>query len=199
MIDVVKLDRLAVMASVDVVAAVTAADLRRPTPCAEWTLSDLLAHMAAQHRGFAAAAAGRGGDLTAWQVRPLGLDPAAEYSAAAGEVLAAFAVDGAADTPFTLGEFSTEVTFDGRQAIGFHLVDYVVHAWDVARTIGVPLNLPDDVVRAALGVAEAVPDGPQRLEPDAAFRPRLPVPDDASPMDRVLLLLGRSPAWPAAA
>jgi uncharacterized protein (TIGR03086 family) len=195
--DMVALDRRAVRASVDVVALVTAADLRRPTPCADWTLADLLAHMTAQHHGFAAAAAGRGTDPQAWRTRPLGADPAATYAAAADEVLAAFAADGVLDARFALPEISTDVTFSGRRAIGFHLVDYVTHAWDVARALDVRLDLPDDVVHGALPVAEAVPDGPGRLVPGAAFAPRLPEPAGAGPMDRLLALLGRSPTWPA--
>jgi uncharacterized protein (TIGR03086 family) len=195
-IDLVEHNRRAVRASVDVVALVTPADLRRPTPCAGWTLADLLAHMSAQHHGFAAAAAGRGTDPQAWRTRPLGARPDATYAAAADEVIAAFGADGVLDARFALPEFSTEVTFSGRRAIGFHLVDYVVHAWDVARALDVRLDLPEDVVEAALPVAEAVPDGPGRLKPGAAFAPRLPEPPGATPMDRVLALLGRSPTWP---
>jgi uncharacterized protein (TIGR03086 family) len=194
-IDLVEQNRRAVRASVEVVARVTPADLGRPTPCAGWTLADLLAHMTAQHRGFAAAATGRGADPQAWHIRPLGADPAATYAAAAAEVIAAFAAEDVLTARFALPEFSTEVTFSGRRAIGFHLVDYVVHAWDVARALGVALDLPDDLVRAALPVAQAVPDGPERREPGAAFAPRLPVPDGAGPMDRLLLLVGRSPGW----
>jgi uncharacterized protein (TIGR03086 family) len=196
-IDVVVQNRRAVRASVEVVTPVTAADLGRPTPCAGWTLADLLAHMIAQHHGFAAAAAGRGADPRAWRIRPLGADPAATYAAAAAEVITAFAADDVLTARFALPEFSTEVTFGGRRAIGFHLLDYVVHAWDVARARGVALDLPEDLVRAALPVAEAVPDGPGRREPGAAFAPRLPVPAGAGPMDRLLLLVGRSPDWTA--
>ena len=195
--DVVELNRRAVRASVDVVALVTVADLRRPTPCAGWTLAGLLAHMTAQHHGFAAAAAGRGADPQVWRTRPLGTDPGATYAAAAGEVLAAFAAEGVLESRFALPEISTEVTFSGRRAIGFHLVDYVVHAWDVARALDVRVDLPDDVVLGALPIAEAVPDGPGRLAPGAAFAPRLPVPTGADAMDRMLALLGRSPEWPA--
>ncbi len=53
------LDARAVRASVRVVLQASAADLARPTPCADWTLAELLAHMTAQHNGFAAAAAGK--------------------------------------------------------------------------------------------------------------------------------------------
>jgi uncharacterized protein (TIGR03086 family) len=196
-IDLVAMDARAVRASVDVVARAGGADLHRPTPCTGWTLADLLAHMTAQHHGFAAAATGRGADPEAWRVRPLGPDPAATYAAAAEEVLAAFASEGVLTARFALPEFSTEATFSGRRAIGFHFVDYVVHTWDVARALNVAPDLPDDVVLAALPVAEAVPDGPGRRAPGAAFAPRRPVPPGATPMDRVLALLGRSPTWPA--
>jgi hypothetical protein len=52
-----------------------------------------------------------------------------------------------------------------------------------------------------LPVAEAVPDGERRLRPGAAFRPRLNAPAGAGAdvMDRILALLGRSPAWSAPA
>src|SRR5262245_63876582 len=91
--DVRELDALAVRATVDLVTRVTRDDLDRPTPCTGWTLADLLAHMAAQHRGFAAAAAGGGADLAVWQPRP-GDDPVPSYVAAAEQVVAAFAQEG---------------------------------------------------------------------------------------------------------
>ena len=50
------LHRIAVLQSIDVVNTVREADLVRPTPCEDWDLLDLLAHMTVQHRGFAAAA-----------------------------------------------------------------------------------------------------------------------------------------------
>src|ERR1700685_3712749 len=56
--------------------------------------------------------------------------------AAAGGVLAAFAADGVLDRAFTLPEISPERRFPAPQAIGFHFIDYVVHGWDVARSLG---------------------------------------------------------------
>src|ERR1700710_1919461 len=99
--DIRPLHRIAVLASVDVVSLVTPEDLVRPTPCAGWTLLDLLAHMTVQHRGFAAAAGGFGEDPKLWQpetVLPLvAAEPAGTYSVAAHDVLDAFADDGVAD------------------------------------------------------------------------------------------------------
>ncbi|HEX4090443.1 MAG TPA: TIGR03086 family metal-binding protein [Trebonia sp.] len=194
--DIVALDAQAVLASVDLVARVTAADLARPTPCADWTLHGLLRHMIAQHHGFAAASAGDG-DLANWMLRPLGDDPVAAYQAAAERVLDAFAADGPLEREFPLPELKLGLLFPARQAISFHFVDYVVHSWDVAATLGLPLELDQPVLDAALRVARAVPGGDFRLEPGAAFGPAVGGYDEpaASGLDRIIALLGRSPAW----
>lgn len=179
-----------------VVSGLTAEDLGRATPCADWTLGELLAHMIVQHYGFAAAAVGRGADPAVWQVCPLGDDPAADYAEAADYVLAVFAADGVLDRDFALPEISASIAFPGTHAISFHLIDYVVHGWDVARSLGTGFDPDPDLLRFAWRVARAVPDGPKRLEPGAAFRPSLPAPDGAGLLDRVLSALGRSPSWP---
>jgi uncharacterized protein (TIGR03086 family) len=191
-IDIQKLDSRAVDASVAIVAKVSVDDLARPTPCSAWTLADLLAHMTAQHNGFAAAATGAT-DLSAWAIRPLGDDPQAAYRAAAERVTAAFAADDVLSRRFALPEISTEITFEAPMAIGFHFIDYLVHAWDVAQAIGVAFTPEPDLVAAALPIARAVPDGDLRRQPGSAFAPGLGTSADAAPWDQVLAMLGRSP------
>lgn len=198
-IDVRPYHRTAVLATVDVVSGVTNADLGRPTPCAEWDLGALLAHMTIQHRGFAAAAQGHGADPTVWDVATVTdavrTDPTGTYAAAAHEVIAAFAADGVLDASFDMPEFGPGVSVPGAQAIQFHFVDYVVHGWDVARALGVPFELPGDVVRAAAPIVFAVPDGDIRTAPNAPFAPALPAADHSGDLDRMLRHLGRSPQW----
>lgn len=194
--DVRELDRRAVQASVALVSRVTAADLGQATPCADWNLGELIAHMTAQHRGFAAAAAGRGADPGVWRVPAPEGDPVPGYAAAADAVISAFAEDGVPERPFSLPEIAAGMTFPGRRAIAFHLVDYVVHGWDVARSLGsVEPELDDEVLGVALRVAQAVPGGQARLEPGAAFAPAVEEPAGASQLDRIVALLGRSPDW----
>ncbi|MET9227516.1 maleylpyruvate isomerase N-terminal domain-containing protein [Lentzea sp. NPDC003310] len=94
--------RAVVRTSVEIVSRVTAEDLDRRTPCTEWTLAGLLAHMTAQHHGFAAAARGHGADPNAWEVRSAGPD---EYGVAARDVLAAFAEPEVPHPEFNLPEF----------------------------------------------------------------------------------------------
>ena len=191
------------LASVDAVDAVNADDLARPTPCAGWNLADLLTHMTVQHHGFAAAARGHGADLDVWNpatvADAVAADPAAAYSAAANDVLDAFAADGVLDATFALPEFGPGATFPGAMAIGFHFVDYVVHGWDVARTLDSGFALPDEVVAAALPLALAVPDGEIRAVDKAPFGPAVATSGAVSDLDRILAHLGRLPAWAAAA
>lgn len=191
------LHRRVVRYSVELVRHVTAEDLTRPTPCSRWNLADLLSHMTAQHRGFAAAAAGQGHDLAHWEVHPPGSDLVAQYSAAADGVITAFAAVESPDQVFDLPEFGDVHEFPAIHAITFHFIDYVGHSWDVARSLNIPFDPDADLLEAALPVALAIPDGKSRLELGAAFGPALAAAgDDSSVLDRILLALGRSPGWP---
>ncbi|MUM16035.1 TIGR03086 family protein [Mycobacterium sp. CBMA271] len=187
--------RTAVLASAEIVSAVTPDDLHRPTPCAGWTVADLLAHMTVQHRGFAASARGTGDDLTMWDtasvVDAVRTDPAGAYRDAIDDVLDAFATDGVLDVPFALPEFGPGASFPGATAIGFHFIDYVVHGWDVARSIDVPFTLPDDVITAAIPIALAVPDGEIRATEGSPFARAVPGADGRQDLDFILRHLGR--------
>jgi uncharacterized protein (TIGR03086 family) len=188
-------DRAAVLATVELVDSLRPDDLARATPCDGWTLAELLAHMTGQQLGFAAAAGGRGSELAEWVPVPAA-DPVGSYRQACTEVLAAFQAPGMAEREFALPEIRAGRPFPAAQAISFHLIDNVVHAWDVAASLAVDCPLSPEVLDSALRIARQVPDGPERLEPGAAFAPGLPVDDgDSRPLETALLLLGRSPSW----
>jgi uncharacterized protein (TIGR03086 family) len=193
--NIVRLDAEAVRASVDVASLAGAADLAGPTPCDDWTLAELLAHMTAQHNGFAAAAAGQGADLIRWQTGAPAADPVHDYAAAAARVLKAFSAPGVLDRDFALPEINPRLPFPAEQAIGFHFVDYVVHGWDVARALGAGYDLEPGLLGAALAIARSVPDGENRRRPGAAFGPGVAVTGDGL-LDQIVAMLGRRPAWP---
>jgi uncharacterized protein (TIGR03086 family) len=168
-------------------------DLGPATPCAGWTVADLLAHCTVQQHGFARAAVGERTTVADWQPRAQP-DPVAAYRAACAEVLAAFAELDGPEAPVHLPEIAPE-PIPARVAVGFHLVDNVVHGWDLAAALGRPVALDDDVLAAALSVARAVPDDERRGQPGAPFARALTVPAGTDPRDELLLLLGRDPAW----
>ncbi len=196
MADIRELSRRTLETTVGIVAGVKPDQLGLPTPCSEWDLRALLGHMIGQHYGFAAAARGEESDPSVWAARPLGEDVAAQYAEAVREVTAAFREEGLLGRRFLLPEIHETVRFPAPTAISFHLLDYVVHGWDVARSLGVVARFDDDLVAAALAVAEQIPEGAPRLEPGALFRPSVPVSEDVSPMDRLIAMTGRSPSWP---
>ena len=191
--DAVELDRRAVEETIRIVRGWDGTDAERPTPCAGWTLTDLLAHCTVQQRGFARAARGERTTLADWAPVPAS-EPLDAYEDASKEVLAAFAALADPDAPFHLPELRQEPV-PARLAVGFHLVDNVVHAWDLAVSVGTEARFDQDVLQAALGIARAVPDDEQRDRPGAAFGHARAVPERADAFTETLLLLGRDPSW----
>lgn len=196
--DIRPLHRIAVTTSTAIVQSVNRADLHVDTPCAGWQLIDLLAHMTIQHRGFAAAAKGFGSDHTVWDAESVSEavtgNPGAVYADAAHDVLVAFADDAVLDASFALPDFGPGASFPGAVAIGFHFVDYVVHGWDVAKALGVPFDLADEVIDAALPFALLAPEGEARDVPGAPFARAVDGLSQSS-LDKILRYLGRDPSW----
>lgn len=194
-VDVVDLDACVVRKTIGVTELAATAGLSRPTPCVEWTLHDLLDHMAAQHEGFAAASRGDA-DPAVWKPRSRGSDPVAAYRDSAERVLAAFSAEGVLDRSFPLPEFGPGVEFPGVLAIGFHFIDYVVHAWDVGRSLELAVEFEPEVLEPAYEIARAIPGGEVRLAPGAPFGPEVPWSGQGRTLDAIAAMLGRSPSWP---
>ncbi len=188
------LHRRALQVSVDVVDQVTPDQLSLPTPCAAWDLGQLLAHMTGQNHGFAAAARGERSDRAVFAPRPVGDEPGPAHARSAADLAAAFAQLEPAGEVW-LPEIRDGGSFPAQTAFGFHLVDSVAHGWDVARSIEVPVAFDDEVLDAALVISLAIPDGPARERPGAAFRPGIGIGGEAATFERILGLLGRSPHW----
>ncbi|MEU8117203.1 TIGR03086 family metal-binding protein [Spirillospora sp. NPDC049024] len=186
------LDRKAADLYLSVVAQVKPDALRLPTPCPDWTVHGLLRHQVSQDEGFAAAARGGGARLSEWRGGDLGDDPYAAAKASARLVADAFA-DVALDAELSLPEIRDGGAFPASLAISFHFVDLVVHAWDVAASIGAAWEPSGELVEASLRVAAIVPA--EGRGPGDSFAPSVPSSDGAEPRDRLLALLGRDPSW----
>jgi uncharacterized protein (TIGR03086 family) len=161
-------------------------DLARPTPCAGWDVAALLAHMIGQHHGFAAAVRDGAAPLTAYAPRPYTPD------AWAGSVRTLRGAFAAADLGGTavLVEIASEA-LPLHRVVGAQLLDTVVHAWDLARGLGLPYVPAADLGAAVAALAVSVPDGERRHRPGAAFAPSLPAGD--TDWERALARLGRDP------
>jgi uncharacterized protein (TIGR03086 family) len=186
--DLRELDRRSLLVLDKIVAAATPADLGLPTPCAGWTLADLLRHQVSENHAFATAA--REGSAPDWHGGDLGDDAGAAYRASVDDFLDAIADDAVLDRQLTVNHFGT---FPGPVAVHMHLVDTVAHGWDLARTLCLPYEPDAEAVHAALLLAERIPD--EGREENGSFALGVEVPAGASELDRFLALLGRDPAW----
>jgi uncharacterized protein (TIGR03086 family) len=68
--------------------------------------------------------------------------------------------------------------------------DLLLHAWDLARALGVDETLDPELVDAVLTAAEPHTD---ELAASGLFAPPVPVPADADPQTRLIALFGRTP------
>ncbi|MER5437886.1 TIGR03086 family metal-binding protein [Streptomyces sp. NPDC002790] len=199
MTNFVELDRIAALETLRLVrgAAAAADDGKetwgRPTPCADWTLLDLLGHMTAQNHGFAAAARGEGGLPAHWRVPDIAADPARAYAESVAALIVPFAEAGGGEREFVLPELGRALP--GRVAVSFHFLDLAVHAWDLARTLALEVQLPHSIWESALRLARRVPTDEQTRGPDAFFAPARPTSAQSTPLTETLTLLGRSPHW----
>ncbi|HYJ68593.1 MAG TPA: TIGR03086 family metal-binding protein [Nocardioidaceae bacterium] len=185
---------LAMYSATHSVQAVRDTDLARPTPCAGWTVRDLLRHMVGHNRGFAAELEGRTPDPVIWNGLDLGLDPRPHWGESARRVVAAFTARTSLTEKIQIAGFGTVTVAQGAR---MHAIDYLVHAWDVSVAIGQAADLDEGACRRVLKIAESWPTGhPDIWGPGAPFGQPVVVDDDAPPSHRMLGLLGRAPGWP---
>lgn len=169
-----------------VVQHVTDEDLDRPTPCAGWTVADLLAHEVGQHRGFAAAV--HDGDAPESAYVPVPFSPET-WRDSVEAILSAFA--GAdPDSPVTERELA-EVPLPLRTVVDAQLLDVLAHTWDLAKGLGHDFTPPDAFAADFLRMAQEIKD--RAYGEGRAFRERLN--PEGSDWEQGLRLLGRDPGW----
>lgn len=165
--------RTALATAGEFIARVQPNDFDRSTPCAEWDLGALLAHMIGQNNGFARAVAD--GDAEVNDYRPPMIS-AAEFAHAWAESAdrLTHALAGAdLERPVRLVEVRPNGTVSVGAVVGIHLLDTVVHTWDVATSLRLDYRPPDDLVNIVAAIAGQVPVGESRARPGAAFDPPL--------------------------
>jgi uncharacterized protein (TIGR03086 family) len=158
------------------------------TPCAEWTVRDLVRHMVVGNQVFAAVLSGTplAEAGTAALAAPPPADLAAAFRESAGRLLAAFGQPGALEQVVTI----PVGTMPGAAAARIRVVEMLVHGWDLAEATGQVTPFPEDLAEQALAFTrpqlEALPPG------RSPFSPPQPVADDAPAILRLVACLGRS-------
>ncbi|KAA0019394.1 hypothetical protein [Antrihabitans cavernicola] len=84
------------------------------------------------------------------------------------------------------------------RVVGIHLVDMIVHRWDLAAATGRTLVVPESLLEVALPIARVItlPGSPLN-GPGGVYNPPLPDEQEQAPMEALLRLLGRDPRWAA--
>lgn len=165
-------------------AGLQAEHMDRPTPCAEWNVRDLAAHLVGGNLMFASAArreppaADSGGDV-------LGDDPAAAFDSAAEASRAAWSAPGALEGTVSLpvGDLPAEM------ALSIAFLDNLVHCWDLAVATGQDATLDPELATIGLDIARMLAPGGR----GTYFGAEVTVAADAPPDQRLVALLGRQP------
>lgn len=169
------------------VAGVRADQWSAPTPCAEWSVHDLLNHLVGGNLLYAGVLSG-GGPVTvppAQTVDRLGSDPLGAWTDSAQALLDAFGAPGALEQTITV-PFGT---VPGFAALHLRIIESLVHGWDLARATGQTGDFPAYLAEQGLAIAQLrLGDIPADRSP---FAPSVPITDDAPAIDRLAACLGR--------
>jgi uncharacterized protein (TIGR03086 family) len=159
-----------------------------PTPCADWDVRQLLHHVVEEERWtpplFAGETIAGVGDRFAGDL--LGHDPLASLDEAAAAALDAIRYDGAMERTVHLS-FGD---FPGREYALQLAADHLVHAWDMARALGVDERLDLETV---VVIRDWFRSMEQAYRDAGVIGPRTAVSPDADPQAELLAMFGRAP------
>jgi uncharacterized protein (TIGR03086 family) len=154
-------------------------DLHRPTPCRDWDVEALAAHLVDTISRLGAAA---------------GIEPTVPDGASIDQRIQQ------ATQPILTGwrhrGLTGDVVFSGRTldahlALGILSLELFVHGWDFAVALDSSFGVSNVLAAHVLGLAHQTLTAQSRTT--AGFDPPVPVPADASPLDRLIAFTGRDP------
>jgi len=158
----------------DVLANVHPDQLTGSTPCEDWTVERLIAHLLATPGNFITMMEGGDPDWSA--VPPVPQDWAAEFRSSADDLIHLW--------------HEKEADSDTSQA-DWQTAEFAVHTWDLARATGQSTDLDPQVAERGLAFMSAAMKPEMRGD---AFGAEVTVPDDAPVYERLAAFAGRDPA-----
>ena len=157
-----------------VLATIPVDKLADGTPCGDWDVASLVAHVAAAPRRFITMSSGGQPD---WSAKPpLPDDWTAEFRSAADDLLRVWREADASASA---------------QAVDWQTAEFAVHTWDLARATGQSADLDPQVAQRGLDFMSAALTRDNRGD---AFGPAVVLPEDAPVPDRLAAFAGRDPA-----
>jgi uncharacterized protein (TIGR03086 family) len=178
------------------VEGVRDAQLESPTPCAGYSLGDLLDHVDGLSWAFGAAATKSSDErLAAPPGPPDASRLGGEWRSRIPDELATLADAWKDPRAWTGMTRAGGIEMPGEVCGLVALNEVVLHGWDVARASGQPYESDAPSVEACLGFVAQFSGPEAESLREGMFGPIVEVPEDAPPLDRLLGLSGRDPAW----
>ncbi|MBW1603332.1 TIGR03086 family protein [Streptomyces sp. JJ66] len=162
------------------------------TPCPRYTVADLLQHLVVLTEAFADAAAKRRTALTTTSPEDAGPALAEDWRTRLPAQLTTLAEAWRGPQAWRGDTQVGGVELPGAEAGRVALNELLIHGWDLARATDQPYAADPVAVQASFSFLDGWDGGTE----DGLFGPRVPVPDSAPLLDRVIGLSGRDPAWP---
>ena len=160
-------------------------DWQKPSNLEGWNVRELVAHTTGSAAKIGALA--RGDDIWTTPSTPadwMTVDPAGRLRELAAELHELLpGADLEALRPSPQGEVPL------RRALDFPVADLALHSWDIYRSLGRSVELPDDVVAFCRALVDAVPE--QALRRPGGFGPAQHAPEPSTPTSRLMAYLGR--------
>ncbi|MFF4173023.1 TIGR03086 family metal-binding protein [Streptomyces sp. NPDC001744] len=162
-----------------------------PTPCPEYAVRELLAHVAGLSTAFRDAARKRFGPTTdtppGSSLPVLPDDWRTALPEALDELVTAWREPGAGEGNTRAGGIELPAPVMGRIALD----ELLLHGWDLARASGRTYEVSEEELR----VSEALLTPADDVSGEGFFGPVVAVPEGAPLLDRVIGLGGRRPDW----
>ncbi len=171
-----------------IVRSIGAQDWSRPSPCPGWTAIDVLGHIGV---GIDAGTTLLRGERLEWNpIDPPGQmvagDPARWWAATAESAREAV----------RLADLAKEIDSPrGKRSIAegltFPAIDLFVHGWDLARSAGRDVEIPDDAIEFAHRALDVAPA--EQLRNERVFKAAVDVPANATATENFIAWTGRNP------
>lgn len=172
-----------------VITGIHSDQLTSPTPCTKWNTRELANHLVGANWMMSAVGKGEKVGRVGLPSDLLGDDPAGAYEASSRAAASEFYRPGALERTWALPIGDVP----GEMARNIHLLETVLHTWDLAKATGQTDRLDPELAEVCHGVAMAMLQPQFRNDEGDPFAQAVTVSEDAPMYDRLAGFAGRAP------